>query len=305
MYLNNHLASSGNTPSRRNWPSQEMLSRGDVYGLISGVFIAIPSGMATALSTLGKNSSGMVGVAISLSLLPPAVNASMCWTYELMLMSPSFNRNEGDETDYFRTGGISFALTLINIVCIWMAGTFTFWLKEITPLKEKNAFWTTDLKEYRQHKDTEADLNVINDGIQAALELKNAKAEEDDLYKVDDIGITDHRAAVQRRQGLADNAVEDAFYIDTKALTMNIVPGGATDDLDEAALQDAADDTALKYDLLANANKFGCLKDAGVALFDNELLPKDEVPDNVFVTNDVGVKHGAVAEDILFNGLSM
>ena len=66
------------------------------------------------------------------------------------------------------------------------------------------------------------------------------------------------------------------------------------------ALQDAADDTALKEDLLTNANKFGCVKDAGIALFDNELLPKDEVPDNVFVTNDVGIKHGAVAEEILF-----
>ena len=96
-------------------------------------------------------------------------------------------------------------------------------LKEVAPLQEKNAFWSKYLKEYRQHKDAEADLNVINDGIQAALELKNAKAQEDDLYKVDDIGISDHRAAVQRRQGLADNAVEDAFYIDTKALTQDLV----------------------------------------------------------------------------------
>jgi uncharacterized hydrophobic protein (TIGR00271 family) len=296
------------TPENRNWPSKEMLSRGDVHGLVSGVFVAIPSGIATALSTLGKNSSGMVGVAISLSLLPPAVNAAMCWTYELMLLSPNYNRNEGDTTNYWQCGGISFALTLINIVCIWLSGIFAFKLKEVAPLKEKNAFWKTDLKEYREHKDKDADINVINDGIAAAIELRNSVAIHDDLYKgvTADFDISDQRAAEQRRRGLADNALEDALFMDNKVLAQeNIVPGGAIN-LDEAQLQDAADDTALKEDLLNNANKFGCLEDAGRALFDNDLLSsKDELlPDGSFPRTDVGVRHGAVAEEVLLNGIS-
>jgi hypothetical protein len=69
--------------------SQEMLNRGDQFGLSSGILIAIPSGVATALSTLGQNSSGMVGVAISLLLLPPAVNAGMCWAYVASLNAQS------------------------------------------------------------------------------------------------------------------------------------------------------------------------------------------------------------------------
>lgn len=64
----------------------------------------------------------MVGVAISLSLLPPAVNAGMCWTYAAMLKAPAFDRNTGDDTDYAETGAISLALTAVNILCIWVAG---------------------------------------------------------------------------------------------------------------------------------------------------------------------------------------
>ena len=40
-----------------------------------GVMIAIPSGAGVALSVLGGKVGSLVGVAISASLLPPAVNA--------------------------------------------------------------------------------------------------------------------------------------------------------------------------------------------------------------------------------------
>ena len=40
-----------------------------------GVLIALPSGAGVALSVLGGNVGSLVGVAISASLLPPAVNA--------------------------------------------------------------------------------------------------------------------------------------------------------------------------------------------------------------------------------------
>lgn len=40
-----------------------------------GVAIALPSGAGVALSILGGNTGSLVGVAISASLLPPAVNA--------------------------------------------------------------------------------------------------------------------------------------------------------------------------------------------------------------------------------------
>eukprot|EP00096_Caligus_rogercresseyi_P003375 TRINITY_DN1629_c0_g1_i4.p1 TRINITY_DN1629_c0_g1~~TRINITY_DN1629_c0_g1_i4.p1 ORF type:complete len:362 (+),score=66.79 TRINITY_DN1629_c0_g1_i4:112-1197(+) len=62
------------------WPSDEMLARGRTKGLITGVFVAIPSGAGIALSVLGGNAGSLVGVAISASLLPPAVNAGVYWS---------------------------------------------------------------------------------------------------------------------------------------------------------------------------------------------------------------------------------
>ena len=49
--------------------------RGVLRGLIPGLLIAIASGVGVALSVLGGNAGSLVGVAISASLLPPAVNA--------------------------------------------------------------------------------------------------------------------------------------------------------------------------------------------------------------------------------------
>jgi uncharacterized membrane protein len=49
--------------------------RGATRSLWVGVLIALPSGAGVALSVLGGNAGSLVGVAISASLLPPAVNA--------------------------------------------------------------------------------------------------------------------------------------------------------------------------------------------------------------------------------------
>ena len=61
------------------WPTDEMLQRGQLRALGVGALIAIPSGAGVALSVLGGNAGSMVGVAISASLLPPAVNAGLFW----------------------------------------------------------------------------------------------------------------------------------------------------------------------------------------------------------------------------------
>ena len=141
---------------------------------------------------------------------------------------------------------------------------------------------------------------MINDGIEACLELQN---DEPDLYN-EEFDLSGRRVAVERRQGLANNALEDAFYLDNAALkTEKIVPGGAID-FDEDKLQEAANDTAMAEDLLNNANKFGCLEDAGKALFDKDLLAKTSITDdNVFVKTDIGIHHGSVAGELLLHEL--
>ena len=67
------------------WPTSEMTSRGRLHSCYTGILIAIPSGAGVALSVLGGNAGSLVGVAISASLLPPAVNAGVFWAISLYL----------------------------------------------------------------------------------------------------------------------------------------------------------------------------------------------------------------------------
>ncbi|XP_063535661.1 uncharacterized protein LOC134745533 isoform X2 [Cydia strobilella] len=57
------------------WPTDEMMARCELRSLWVGVMVAIPSGAGVAVAVLGEYTASLVGVAISLSLLPPAVNA--------------------------------------------------------------------------------------------------------------------------------------------------------------------------------------------------------------------------------------
>ena len=61
--------------SSDSWPTIEMKSRGMLRSLWVGMLIALPSGAGVAIGILGGNAGSLVGVAISASLLPPAVNA--------------------------------------------------------------------------------------------------------------------------------------------------------------------------------------------------------------------------------------
>ena len=160
------------------WPTEEMASRGDVTGLITGLAIAIPSGMGVALSILGNNTASLVGVAISASLLPPAVNTGICWARAILIRTGRVV--DDSENDYVYIGGISFALTIVNIICIWLAGMFMFMIKEVAPTKTKSAFWQRDIKLARTQKknqgNNDADLESILAGLKHALgkEEKNA-----------------------------------------------------------------------------------------------------------------------------------
>ena len=85
------------------------------------------SGMGVALSILGNNTSSLVGVAISASLLPPAVNAGICWAHAILIRAKVVENTSGE--DFARIAGISFALTVVNIVCIWVFGMLMFKIK--------------------------------------------------------------------------------------------------------------------------------------------------------------------------------
>lgn len=102
-----------------NFPTNEMASRGTTNALLLGLPIAIPSGVAVGLSVLSGNANSLVGVAISASLLPPAVNAGMCWVMAIF---------ESDR-HLLTIGAYSMLLTIENIGCIFFASYAMFWLK--------------------------------------------------------------------------------------------------------------------------------------------------------------------------------
>lgn len=47
-------------PEPHGWMTDEIRTRGTLAGLISGVLVAIPSGLGVALSILGNNSTSLV-----------------------------------------------------------------------------------------------------------------------------------------------------------------------------------------------------------------------------------------------------
>jgi len=283
------------------WPSAEMTGRGTVNNLVVGALIALPSGFAVALSTLGSNSGGLTGVAISLSLLPPAVNAGLCWMTSALLHGGIGERNDLDDTNYALTGTLSFCLTLLNIFCIWLGGCTMFYIKEVAPIPNKNTFWERDVKLARSGLSSRPDASVIGRGIAAALELRNNEARNGMLHKQK--GERDIRGddrAEARRRSLADNAIEDALYMGNHYLRGQVVPGGAGyDELipDEVVYVDTAvsDIDSEKQHLLDKAEMIGGLKDAGEFLFVYDF--GSESLDDI---RDVGIVHQDAAGQLLF-----
>ncbi|CAF3458177.1 unnamed protein product [Rotaria sp. Silwood1] len=186
--------------SSASFPTLEMKSRGDVKRLWVGVLIALPSGAGVALSVLGGNTGSLVGVAISASLLPPAVNCGLLFAYSLLGSSLSsiarvhpsslndtkkeYNANltckKYINNDYqplytcnlareaAALAGCSLLLTIVNIICIIIMALFILRIKEVVPLHQPNKdiakFFHHDVKVARDYNKTinEDDLEKDN-----------------------------------------------------------------------------------------------------------------------------------------------
>eukprot|EP00698_Gefionella_okellyi_P009986 TRINITY_DN2569_c0_g1_i3.p2 TRINITY_DN2569_c0_g1~~TRINITY_DN2569_c0_g1_i3.p2 ORF type:complete len:187 (-),score=39.00 TRINITY_DN2569_c0_g1_i3:76-636(-) len=115
-----------------------MSSRGQVFSLLVGLVFAGASGGGVALSVVADNMSGLVGVAIAASLLPPVVNCGVCLSYGLIL-SGAGNTVAGAQALYI--SGMSFALFALNMALIYVMGLILFKLKGVLPLPDKSTFW--------------------------------------------------------------------------------------------------------------------------------------------------------------------
>lgn len=100
------------------WPTSEMQSRATYQNLYVGIPIAFFSGLGVAVSLLDDQTSSLVGVAISASLLPPAVNAGLLFVTSFLYEREWPTQPDYKRTDFYKGGAISLGLTLVNIVLV-------------------------------------------------------------------------------------------------------------------------------------------------------------------------------------------
>ena len=159
-----------------------MAGRGTVVGIFTGIAIATPSGVGVALSILSDNTSSLVGVAISASLLPPAVNAGMMWAWAIYIdyghvsyqmkkgglgienPFPNTNTTVGmvdvnilnemkiqmqTPSELAWAGLISLLLTLLNIAIIIVIACAMFWVKSVVKYEGEGSGWQTEYEKYK------------------------------------------------------------------------------------------------------------------------------------------------------------
>jgi uncharacterized membrane protein len=59
------------------WPTTEIANRGSLSNFLDSLPVSFFSGLGVAVSILDEQTASLIGVAISASLLPPAVDAGM------------------------------------------------------------------------------------------------------------------------------------------------------------------------------------------------------------------------------------
>ncbi|CAF1563468.1 unnamed protein product, partial [Didymodactylos carnosus] len=202
-----------NWGSSTSFPTMEMRSRGDITRLWIGVLIALPSGAGVALSVLGGNTGSLVGVAISASLLPPAVNCGLLFAYALLGTSFSsvaaYSSDINDNQFQFKNilkkhslvknctkyvnneylplyscnlateasilGVCSLLLTFVNILCIIIMALIILRIKEVVPLNQTN----DDITQFFHHdvrvaRDYNKTIHQQHDGVSGDSKLAQA-----------------------------------------------------------------------------------------------------------------------------------
>jgi len=117
-----------------DWPTNEMKSRCLMGNVIISLPVAFVSGLGVAVSLFDDQMSSLVGVAISASLLPPAVNSGV------ILVGRAFTR-EGNAATVLQYSLTSLSLTISNIILIWISSMLLFRIKEVLPI-QKAIFWS-------------------------------------------------------------------------------------------------------------------------------------------------------------------
>ena len=102
--------------------TNEMMSRN--FPTIFDLIVSIGAGLAVGFAITGKIQSSLVGIAIAISLMPPAVNIGVTLIYGNLFLSLG-----------------SFVLLMSNILAINLMAILIFKLKKIKILEKKYLFW--------------------------------------------------------------------------------------------------------------------------------------------------------------------
>lgn len=129
------------------WPTDEMFVRARIANFIIGIPIAFISGLGVAVSVLDEQTSSLVGVAISASLLPPAINAGMLWATALF-------ESEVPSRKLWKGGLISLGLTIVNIILIIVSSMIMFRVKEVSRKTFLIRQWRAMNEPNSSHSDT-------------------------------------------------------------------------------------------------------------------------------------------------------
>ncbi|KAA0191069.1 hypothetical protein FBUS_02620 [Fasciolopsis buskii] len=168
------------------YPTHEMKSRGQVISFLASMLVASFSGISVAFATLSKRVAALIGNAISLSLLPPAVNCGQLLLLSLLASSPTvtgeakledlnmtltrctypwvrdYNYIYVDDSceaskEFAMLGAFSFLLVTMNILLILVTGYTVNTLKDMAPRAFTDAtvrrFYQKDVPEVRAKYD--------------------------------------------------------------------------------------------------------------------------------------------------------
>ncbi len=124
------------------------------------------------------------------------MNAGLCWAYAILIRCGVIENvkvdPDGNLYDFNFIAGVSFVLTVVNVLCIWVSAVIMFNIKEVAPTRSKSAFWSQDIKVARAVQNgskSSMNLEAVKSGLQYAItkerKEKNMKKKDQKFMSLD------------------------------------------------------------------------------------------------------------------------
>lgn len=128
----------GNYADSYEWPTVEMMIRGQDRDILVGFLLALPTGIAVGLSVTTGGINNFVGVAVAASLVPALANAGLLLAHGMMI---KIHLNNNSNENFSLMGLYSFLIFLLNVIIISLVGLIVFRLKKIKSFRRTSTMW--------------------------------------------------------------------------------------------------------------------------------------------------------------------